>query len=86
MANNPVKEFMGSTLDMKGFVFFTPSNNLTNDLIRKVDEAAVYWSDVSLEIFGRSRKFRLGKRYPEDLFLPVFVTDQTQNLRFGHII
>jgi hypothetical protein len=61
LENRPVKEFVGSTMDMKGVVFYTPANKLTYDLIRKVDSAAVNFAKMSLKVFGRNRKYNLGK-------------------------
>ena len=68
----PEKEYVGSTIDMKGLVFYSPHNNLTRDLIEKVKKAAKTYSQNSLRIFGKSQRSKLGKSYSENAYIEIF--------------
>jgi hypothetical protein len=57
----PKREFFGSMMDMKGRVYFTPLNNLTEELIRKVEIAIQIFSEESLYVFGKMRRSDVGK-------------------------
>jgi hypothetical protein len=48
-------------MDMKGKVYFTPANNLTEELIRRVEIAIQVFSESSLYFFGKNRRSDVGK-------------------------
>ena len=62
-------------MDMEGKVYFTPLNNLTEELIRKVGIAIQVFSKESSYFFGKNRWSDVGKMIlPETCFPNGFKT------------